>query len=184
MRQRARTIPNVERDHTSQNSLKNCLHIPQGLAGGVMSVATAMARMSPFFAPYIISQTIRSRRWNRHSEYCTWITAVAIVTRSAHVPTGYAAFSTFAPSTIVPLVRSNEHPTRKCEYGPNHSSGNLVTAEYLLVWHCLTHSKLSPSLQCILRTIVGHLQQIVHGSARYHGGCDLWAVMTWRRRRK
>lgn len=37
---------------TSQNSLINCLHMPQGLAGGVMSVATAMARKSPGFAPW------------------------------------------------------------------------------------------------------------------------------------
>jgi len=42
-------------NRTSQNSLKNCLHIPQGLAGGLISVATATARMSPFFAPYILS---------------------------------------------------------------------------------------------------------------------------------
>jgi hypothetical protein len=37
---------------TSQNSLMNCLHMPQGLAGGEMSVATAMARKSPALAPW------------------------------------------------------------------------------------------------------------------------------------
>ena len=37
---------------TSQNSLINCRHMPHGLAGGLMSVDTAIARMSPFFAPY------------------------------------------------------------------------------------------------------------------------------------
>ncbi len=36
---------------TSQNSRMNCLHMPQGLAGGEMSVATAMARKSPALAP-------------------------------------------------------------------------------------------------------------------------------------
>lgn len=36
---------------TSQNSRINCLHMPQGLAGGEMSVATAMARKSPALAP-------------------------------------------------------------------------------------------------------------------------------------
>ena len=36
---------------TSQNSRMNCLHMPQGLAGGEMSVATAMARKSPVLAP-------------------------------------------------------------------------------------------------------------------------------------
>lgn len=55
----------------------NCLHMPQGLAGGLISVATAMARN--FLMPLV--------------------TAVPKATRSAHVPTGYAAFSTFAPGT-------------------------------------------------------------------------------------
>jgi hypothetical protein len=42
-----------ERDSlTSQNSRMNCLHMPQGLAGGEISVATAMARKSPVLAPY------------------------------------------------------------------------------------------------------------------------------------
>jgi hypothetical protein len=36
---------------TSQNSLMNWRHIPHGLAGGLISVATARARTSPFFAP-------------------------------------------------------------------------------------------------------------------------------------
>ena len=36
---------------TSQNSLINWRHMPQGDAGGVISVETAMARMSPFLAP-------------------------------------------------------------------------------------------------------------------------------------
>jgi hypothetical protein len=37
--------------YTSQNSRMNCLHMPQGLAGGLISVATAIALMSPFLAP-------------------------------------------------------------------------------------------------------------------------------------
>ena len=48
----------------------------------------------------------------------TCVTAVPIVTRSAHVPTGYAAFSTLAPRTTSPLVRRMAQPTLKCEYGP------------------------------------------------------------------
>ena len=39
---------------TSQNSLMNCRHMPQGDAGGVISVETAMARMSPLLAPYTL----------------------------------------------------------------------------------------------------------------------------------
>lgn len=35
----------------SQNSRMNCLHMPQGDAGGEMSVATARARMSPLRTP-------------------------------------------------------------------------------------------------------------------------------------
>lgn len=35
----------------SQNSRMNCRHMPQGLAGGLMSVETANARISPLLAP-------------------------------------------------------------------------------------------------------------------------------------
>lgn len=83
---------------TSQNSLMYCLHMPQGLAGGEMSVATARARMSPRRAPST--------------------TAVPRAVRSAHVPTGYAAFSTFAPRTSSPDFKSREAPTLNLEYGP------------------------------------------------------------------
>lgn len=34
-----------------QNSRINCLHMPHGLAGGVVSVLTAIARMSPLRRP-------------------------------------------------------------------------------------------------------------------------------------
>jgi len=44
-------VRRVERVPTSQNSLMNCRHMPHGLAGGLMSVATARARTLPFFAP-------------------------------------------------------------------------------------------------------------------------------------
>jgi hypothetical protein len=47
---------------TSQNSRMNCLHMPQGLAGGEMSVATAMARKSPALAPWRICQNRCRRR--------------------------------------------------------------------------------------------------------------------------
>jgi hypothetical protein len=53
---------------TSQNSRIYCLHIPQGLAGGEISVATARARISPRLAPST--------------------TAVPRAVRSAQVPTG------------------------------------------------------------------------------------------------
>lgn len=49
-----------------QNSLRNCLHIPHGLAGGEISVATARALKS---------------RWPS-------VTALPSATRSAQVPTG------------------------------------------------------------------------------------------------
>jgi hypothetical protein len=53
---------------TSQNSRIYCLHMPQGLAGGEISVATARARISPRLAPST--------------------TAVPRAVRSAQVPTG------------------------------------------------------------------------------------------------
>ena len=48
-----------------------------------------------------------------------WVTAVAIATRSAQVPTGYAAFSTLAPVTMVPPDKSRAQPTWNFEYGPD-----------------------------------------------------------------
>ena len=67
----ANTARNVSTGRPSKRSeaavkTHNCLHMPQGLAGGEMSVATAMARKS------------------RTPE----VTAVPKATRSAHVPTG------------------------------------------------------------------------------------------------
>jgi hypothetical protein len=59
-----------------QGSTNNCLHIPHGLAGGLISVATATAL----------------------NLICPCVTAAPNATLSAHVPTGYDAFSTFAPS--------------------------------------------------------------------------------------
>lgn len=44
--------------------------------------------------------------------------AVAKATRSAHVPTGYAAFSTFAPTMYSPASVMIHAPTRNLEYGP------------------------------------------------------------------
>lgn len=50
---------------TSQNSRMNCLHIPHGLAGGLISVATAIARKSPFFARcYIPTVSVESPLWS------------------------------------------------------------------------------------------------------------------------
>lgn len=73
--------------HTSQNSLKNCRHIPHGLAGGLMSVATATARMSPFLAPCRRPESVYAVATRQVLQH-TWTTAVATVTRSAQVPTG------------------------------------------------------------------------------------------------
>lgn len=53
----------------------NCLHIPQGDAPGVISVATATAL----------------------NDRCPAAMAVPKATRSAQVPTGYEAFSTLTP---------------------------------------------------------------------------------------
>lgn len=78
-----------------------------------MSVATAMARMSPFLAPCVVHQLLVNGLEVKIEQTCT--TAVPSATLSAHVPTGYAAFSTFAPSTMLPLVRRMEQPTLKCE---------------------------------------------------------------------
>jgi len=56
IRSAKRTVQEVSRECqdplTSQNSRINCLHMPQGLAGGEMLVATAMARKSPALAPW------------------------------------------------------------------------------------------------------------------------------------
>jgi len=89
-----------------RNSLKNCLHIPHGEQKPSISVATPTALKDPSVWP--------------------WITAVPKATRSAQVPTGYAAFSTFAPtmmegSDVVDWCRRRDAPTRKSEYGPAQS---------------------------------------------------------------
>lgn len=141
--------------HTSQNSLMNCLHMPQGLAGGLISVATASALKSPRRRPWKYDQltffplsrllsengtsdmgrhgrryefgsclyiswtclashpfhttsqaqpiTLYVSRWYSQDNIAeqgvklTFTTAVPNAVLSAHVPTGYEAFSTFAP---------------------------------------------------------------------------------------
>jgi len=74
--------------------------MPHGLAGGLMSVLTAMARITGIAGRFIDA------------------TIGAIAQRSAQIPTGVLATSTFAPVWYVPLVRSTAAPTRKLEYGP------------------------------------------------------------------
>lgn len=96
-----------------RNSRRYCLHIPHGLQKSSMSVETPMALKDPM-------------RW----PICT---AVPMATRSAHVPTGYEAFSMLAPFTMcvegyvvaealgdgeMVECRSREAPTRNREYGP------------------------------------------------------------------
>lgn len=63
----------------SQNSRINCLHMPHGLLGGLMSVLTASPRITG----------IAGR--------CIDATTGPMAHRSAHVPTGDEATSTFAP---------------------------------------------------------------------------------------
>jgi hypothetical protein len=69
--------------------------MPHGLAGGLISVATA--RALNFLSP--------------------WLTAAPIATLSAHVPTGYDALSTFTPSINWSLSVRTQEPTRNREYG-------------------------------------------------------------------
>ena len=93
---------------SSRNSRRNCRHMPHGEQCSFMSVATATARNEPRVYPE-----------------CT---AVPNATRSAHVPTGYEAFSTLAPvMTVVVEAEAeaeaeegrgwtrSEAPTRKRE---------------------------------------------------------------------
>lgn len=79
----------------------NCLHMPQGLAGGLMSVLTAMARITGI-----------SGRLNE-------ATTGAIAHRSAQIPTGVLATSTLEPVWYAPVERRRDAPTRKLEYGPD-----------------------------------------------------------------
>lgn len=79
----------------SHNPTHNCLHIPQGLAGGDMSVATPSALNMPILKPPAVL-----------------VTALPKATRSAQVPTGYAAFSTLAPSMYSPSSVRIDAPTR------------------------------------------------------------------------
>jgi hypothetical protein len=94
----------------------------------------------------------------------TCTTAVAIVTRSAQVPTGYAAFSTLAPWTTVPPESSSEHPTLNLEYGPAlHVS---LSRDICLK----TNSKPSPSPQYMLQKAFGLRLPKARGSERFHDG--------------
>ena len=77
-----------------------CLHMPQGLEGGLTSVATAMARITG----------IAGRSMDA--------TIGAIAQRSAQIPLGVLATSTFAPVWYAPVERRTAAPTRKLEYGP------------------------------------------------------------------
>lgn len=79
--------------HNRHGRTHNCLHIPHGLAGGEISVATATAL----------------------NFLCPSVTAFPNATRSAQVPTGYAAFSTFAPSIYWSSCVRIEAPTRNRE---------------------------------------------------------------------
>lgn len=61
-------------------------------------MATATALISPYLTPST--------------------TAIPRATRSAHVPTGYDAFSILAPVNVRPSLRTMQQPTLKFEYGP------------------------------------------------------------------
>lgn len=70
------------------------------LAGGLISVLTAMARMTGMSGRLIEA------------------TMGAMAHRSAQMPTGVLATSTFEPVWYVPFERRTHAPTRKLEYGP------------------------------------------------------------------
>jgi hypothetical protein len=91
---------------SAQNSRINCLHIPHGLAGGSISLATATARTTGIDGRGKLA------------------TSDASAQRSAHVPTGVDAISTFEPvKSVVWLLELEadgeggamrmEEPTRK-----------------------------------------------------------------------
>lgn len=70
----------------SQNSLMNCLHMPQGLLGVLASVATAMARMSPGRQP--LTKVSDDGVISHGSGLASCTAAVPSATLSAQVPTG------------------------------------------------------------------------------------------------
>jgi hypothetical protein len=67
--------------------------MPHGGVGSFASVAIAIA------------SKVRSPRATAHAN----------APRSAHIPAGYAAFSTLQPSVTLPSVPSSAAPTRKAE---------------------------------------------------------------------
>lgn len=91
--QNSRILPKISNHSFFTSSLQthNCLHIPQGLAGGHTSVATATA-LNALTPPSV--------------------TAFPKATRSAHVPTGYDAFSTLAPVVMESSAPRTAAPTR------------------------------------------------------------------------
>lgn len=78
------------------NSLKNCLHAPQGLRYWLL-MDPEIAILVIFLFPSLIAFT----------------TAV----RSAHIPSPYDAFSTLQPEYMVPSSHRNAAPTLKLLYG-------------------------------------------------------------------
>lgn len=80
-----------------------------------MSVLTAMARMIGM-AGLFIEATIG-----------------AMAHRSAQMPTGVLATSTFAPVWYVPVERRMQAPTRKLEYGPGIVNGGDLSVFVQLV---------------------------------------------------
>lgn len=78
----------------------NCLHIPQGLAGGDISVLTARPRIIGRSGRFIDA------------------TIGAIAHLSAQIPTGVDATSTFDPVEYWPVESNKDAPTLNSEYGP------------------------------------------------------------------
>ncbi len=80
---------------SSPNSLKTCLHIPQG--GQKLLLDETIAIASKFFSPFD--------------------TALARALRSAHKLAPKLEFSMLVPTKYFPLVVFKQAPTLKSEYG-------------------------------------------------------------------
>jgi hypothetical protein len=87
-----------------------------------------IASFGTLLGSFVVSQCLSTDKTHtRITSLTCWVTAVAIATRSAQVPTGYAAFSTLAPVTMVPPDNSRAQPTWNFEYGPSEEENIAVS---------------------------------------------------------
>lgn len=143
-----------------QNSLMNWRHIPHGLAGSVAFVATANALNAPARRPEDI--------------------AVPMATRSAQVPTGYAAFSTLAPEIVLPVVvgftSSSVAPTWKLLYG---AIGGLAPGSRWRLSGKRSYHMLLSLLQLILWRGAGVPRLSDHGDCLLMAVKSSWSTNRW-----